>query len=130
MSFFSLTTLLERLHSHIQQQQTGVFFIATSDNLSCRFALAQGELTHCSYQRWHGEAALQAALDTIQSGKYAFHEALAYPFRPQASINHQVALSYLKLSDAAEMPLRQPNLKPSGFSQTELEQLFGRFYFE
>ena len=130
-STLGLNTLLQQLYKHIQDYKTGVFFIATTANNSCRFALKQGQLTHCSYQRWHGEAALQG-LKHIEGGTCAFYTDLNYPFRPQAEIDHTTALHYLNsISAHPSMDTTSaPQLKPSGFSQTELEQLFGRFYFE
>ncbi|MEN9502391.1 MAG: hypothetical protein RI964_1676 [Pseudomonadota bacterium] len=142
--------LWEGLVASIKQQMSGTFLIATHDNASCRFALEAGRVTHCSYSRLHGEAAL-LAFTNIEAGRYSLNNML-YPFRTVASIAHERALEVLGIqASGLELPphvsvavlevandlsnVEQPKsrtraVKGSQFTPEELEKLFGKFYFE
>ena len=133
--------LWDGLVTSIKQKVSGTFLIATSDNTSCRFALDAGRVTHCSYSRLHGEEAL-LAFTSIEAGRYSLNNML-YPFRTVASIAHERALEILGIQDVG-MDLthfaapttkigvenRMRVAKGSQFTPDELEQLFGKFYFE
>lgn len=121
--------LREGLLTSMTQQASGTFLIATNDNASCRFAIAQGRLTHCSFSRLHGEEAL-IAFTRIQAGRYSFN-AIQYPFPPAAKIAHEQAVTMLGITLPKAKNPHQSRL-PSGslFTEAEIEELFGKFYFE
>jgi len=116
----------------VVQKLSGTLLIATHDNASCRFALEQGRLTHCTFSRLHGEDAL-IAFTTIQGGRYSFHQQ-TYPFRSVAMVAHERAVELLGLPAEPEAkPSAPAGLKPvsgSLFTKEEMEALFGKFYFE
>ncbi len=134
--------LWDGLVTSIKQKVSGTFLIATCDNASCRFALDAGRVTHCSYSRLHGEEAL-LAFTHIAAGRYSLNNML-YPFRTVASIAHERALEILGIQDegmdltktisadaiAVSVANRGRVAKGSQFTPNELEQLFGKFYFE
>ena len=134
--------LWEGLVTSIKQKVSGTFLIATCDNASCRFALDAGRVTHCSYSRLHGEEAL-LAFTNIEAGRYSLNNML-YPFRTVASIAHERALEILGIQDvgmdltrsvsaeliATTAANRTRVAKGSQFTPDDLEQLFGKFYFE
>ncbi len=148
--------LWDGLVQSIKQKVSGTFLIATHDNSSCRFALDEGRLTHCSYSRLHGEAALEA-FTQIEAGRYSLNQIL-YPFRAVASIAHDRAVTILgiptpdlvlpankTLLDVATLPQLVSDVElsvaaapvktsrvvsGSQFTPAELEKLFGKFYFE
>ncbi|OQX02105.1 MAG: hypothetical protein BWK73_43780 [Thiothrix lacustris] len=116
----------------VVQKLSGTLLIATHDNASCRFALEQGRLTHCTFSRLHGEDAL-IAFTTIQAGRYSFNQQ-TYPFRSAALVAHERAVELLGLPSEPEVEPSVPaGLKPvsgSLFTKEEMEALFGKFYFE
>lgn len=127
--YYPLSVILAHLEQSIQQRLSGTFLVATNDNASCRLALQQGRLTHCTFRRLHGEAAI-SAFTQIQAGRHSFNTNLAYPFRDIAQVEHKNALQILGLNlGQAETPKLKP-VSGSLFTQEELEALFGKFYFE
>ena len=127
----SYSLLRAGLMTSLTQQLSGTFLIATQDNASCRFALERGRLTHCSFSRLHGEAAL-IAFTTIQAGRHSFND-LRYPFRTYAEIKHERAVEILNLTlppANTELEEKPKVVRGSQFTQAELERLFGKFYFE
>ncbi|OQX03919.1 MAG: hypothetical protein BWK73_37905 [Thiothrix lacustris] len=131
-AYYPYPTLWNGLIEVVAQQLSGTLLIATHDNASCRFALAKGRLTHCSFSRLHGEDAL-IAFTTIQAGRYSFNQQ-TYPFRSAAVVAHERAVELLGLfSEPEAKPLTPTELKPvsgSLFTKEEMETLFGKFYFE
>jgi hypothetical protein len=99
--------LLEKLSEALRSQQSGTFFVATSDNASCRFCLVQGHITHCSYQRLHGMEALRA-FSHIEGGRCSFSPN-PYPFRPHDTVEHAQAIALL---DINLIPPPAPIAKP------------------
>lgn len=88
----TLDQLLDEIVKPLQQKQTGVFFVATSDNASCRFAINSGRLTHCTFQRLHGSDALQAFINNVSSGRCSFSESMRAPFRDQDALDPDAAM--------------------------------------
>lgn len=107
----SLPQLIDALQIPLQQQKTGVFFIATQDNASCRFAIKNGVLTHCSYKRLHGMEAVQAFLKS-QSGKCSFIGELKFPFQEKDILRPEKTMELLGLTNKTTEPIA-PEQPPS-----------------
>lgn len=93
----TMEQILNRLASVIGHKQTGTFYIATDHNTSCRFAVNDGKLTHCTHRRDQGQAALLSLLET-GGGSCSFSENQSIPFRAEAAIEHQVSLRLLGIT--------------------------------
>jgi hypothetical protein len=102
--------LLQKLSEALGSRQTGTFFVATSDNASCRFCLVQGHITHCSYQRLHGMEALQA-FSHIEGGRCSFSPN-PYPFRPHDAVEHAQAIALLGINPMPPLSAPTPIVKP------------------
>lgn len=126
----SFEQLLGRLKQLLEQKSSGTVLIATTMNTSIRFALQRGQLTHCTYYRLHGDAALRALIQDVPQGRLSFLANTRYPFKTQALLEHQLALQILFKSVPVENKLSPVKVHPSGFTEEQLLQLFGRFYFE
>ena len=122
--------LLQRLEKLLQQNSTGTWLVATTANTSVRFALQQGQLTHCTYYRLHGDQALQALVRDAPQGRATFLANARYPFKAQALLEHEAALPILFKINNQDLELTKAKTHPSGFTEEQLLQLFGRFYFE
>lgn len=93
-SALTLREILDKLAHILAHKQSGTFFIATDANTSCRFALADGKLTHCAHKRDQGFAAIVSLLETT-GGSCSFAENQTIPFRSDAAVPHQQALALL-----------------------------------
>lgn len=91
--YHDLNTILTALRTRMIQKKSGTFFIATDDNASARFALDKGQLTHCSFKRENGQAAVDAFI-TLTAGRYSFSDA-PFPFRDKSRVEHETALQTL-----------------------------------
>lgn len=91
--YHDLNTILTALRTRMLQKKSGTFFIATDDNASARFALDKGQLTHCSFKRENGQAAINAFV-TLTAGRYSFSDA-PFPFRDNSRVEHETALQTL-----------------------------------
>lgn len=80
----------------LQTKQTGTFFIATAENSSGRFAVQNGRITHCAYQRLHGEEAVQALVNLV-AGRCSFMPKQGTPFRERDQVEHLHAIQLLNL---------------------------------
>lgn len=108
--YHDLNTILTALRTRMIQKKSGTFFIATDDNASARFALNDGQLTHCSFKRQNGEEAVQAFCD-VTSGRYSFSDA-PFPFRNNSRIEHDNALQILGIM-LPKGPVFTPVKKPA-----------------
>lgn len=106
--YYSASVIWKQLTTLLQEKQSGTFFIATADNTSGRFALVEGRITHCAYQRYHGEAAAQALVQ-LASGRCSFMPSQAYPFRERDSVDHLHAIQLLNLIPAPPSRLTSPS---------------------
>jgi len=91
----SLASILDELKSHLIQQHTGTFFIASSDNTSARFGINKGEIIFCCCQRFNGREAVQA-VHKITAGKFSFSASL-FPFHDKSKVNHDATLKILDI---------------------------------
>ena len=72
-SQLTLAQILTRLSQILGQKQSGTFFVATDINTSCRFAIEEGKITHCTHKRDQGMTAVRSFLGT-QGGSCSFSE--------------------------------------------------------
>ena len=98
--YLPLVSILGELKSHLTQQHTGTFFIASSDNTSARFGISKGEIVFCCCQRFNGKEAVQA-LHEITAGRFSFSNSL-FPFHHKSKVNNRVALKTLDISLASD----------------------------
>ena len=96
-SYADLAQLLYKLSEPLAAKRSGTFFIATDDNTSCRFAIKDGEITHCCYKRFHGLEAIQAIQAGLR-GRAAFSENNNSLFRDADKIEHQEVVRQLGLT--------------------------------
>lgn len=94
--YATLPELLAQLAEPLSQKLSGSFFIATDDNTSCRFGIVEGEITHCSYRRYHGLAALKKLQAGIR-GKSAFSENKTTFFTARDQVQHKEAVWLLDI---------------------------------
>ena len=94
--YATLPELLAQLAEPLSQKLSGSFFIATDDNTSCRFGIVEGEITHCSYRRYHGLAALKQLQAGIR-GKGAFSENKTTFFTARDQVQHKDAIWLLDI---------------------------------
>ena len=111
-SYADLAQLLYKLSEPLAAKQSGTFFIATDDNTSCRFAIKDGEITHCCYKRFHGLEAIQAIQAGLR-GRSAFSENNNSVFRDSDKVEHQevvrqLGLKFSELEEANETPTDDP----------------------
>ena len=87
--------------------KSGVFFVVTKDNRSFRLAIHEGEITHSTCGRLHGEEALQT-ITTDSCERVAFSENKISFFKDRDLVDHAVAFQYLfnllELDDSAANP--------------------------
>ena len=69
----TLAQILARLTELLSRKLSGTFFIATDTNTSCRFAIQDGKITHCTHKRDQGMAAIHSFM-TINGGSCSFSE--------------------------------------------------------
>lgn len=106
--YYPASLIWSQLTVLLQEKQTGTFLIATAENTSGRFALEKGRITHCAYQRYHGEEAAQA-LVLLQYGRCSFVSNQAYPFRERDQVEHLHAIQLLNLIPAPPSRLAAPD---------------------
>ena len=94
--YATLPELMAQLAEPLSQELSGSFFIATDDNTSCRFGIVDGEITHCSYQRFHGLAAIKRLQAGIR-GKGAFSENKTTFFTARDQVEHKDAVWMLDI---------------------------------
>ncbi|WGZ95269.1 MAG: DUF4388 domain-containing protein [Candidatus Thiothrix putei] len=123
--------ILNRLANVIGYKQTGTFYIATDHNTSCRFAVNNGKLTHCTHRRDQGQAALLSLLET-GGGSCSFSENQSIPFRADAAIEHQASLTLLGITPLVPLkpvvnalPVRIP---PEKSKPAPVSTVNNRFY--
>lgn len=95
---YPLARVLKELSSALSTQQSGIFLIATEHNTSCRFAIAQGKITHCTHSRDKGAAAVVSLLQ-IQQATCSFSVNLMLPFRAEAAVPHEYCVQTLNLPE-------------------------------
>lgn len=88
--------ILMRLAQLLAQKLTGTFLIATDRNTSCRFALQEGKITHCTHSRDQGIKAIQS-FALITNGSCSFAESQLFPFHAEAGVDHATTLVLLNL---------------------------------
>lgn len=93
---YPLAEVLKQLSITLSSQQSGTFLIATEHNTSCRFAIEQGQITHCTHSRAKGAAAVLSLLE-VQQASCAFSEHLKLPFRAEAAVTHEFCVHILDL---------------------------------
>lgn len=86
MDYFPATTIWTQLAEILRAGQSGTFFIATSDNNSGRFGIVDGRISHCAYQRLHGDEAVQALM-LLEAGRCSFILNQTYPFRERDQVD-------------------------------------------
>ena len=106
--YYPASLIWSQLTALLQDKQTGTFFIATANNTSGRFALDKGRITHCAYQRYHGEEAVQALVQ-LELGRCSFMPDQAYPFRERDSVEHLHAIQLLNLIPAPPSRVSVPD---------------------
>lgn len=99
--YADLAQLVTELTTPLVNKSSGTFFIATDDNASCRFAITNGEITHCCYKRFHGMEALQEIQAGLR-GRGAFSENNPSLFRDSDKVDHIDALEHLGLEIPSE----------------------------
>ena len=99
--YLPLISILGELKSHLIQQHTGTFFIASSDNTSARFGISKGEIVFCCCQRFNGKEAVQE-LSEIVAGRFSFSNSL-FPFHDKSKVSNQVVLKTLGISLASDV---------------------------
>ena len=95
--FASLPLLLHNLATFIDSKSTGNFFIVTDDNASCRFALNNGEITHCAFKRRKGHAALEAIITTDIRGMARFVASRSPLCHDKEKIDHDYITDILNI---------------------------------
>lgn len=125
---YPLARVLKELSSALSTQQSGIFLIATEHNTSCRFAIAQGKITHCTHSRDKGAAAVVSLLQ-IQQATCSFSVNLMLPFRAEAAVPHEYCVQTLNLPEPllAEPIEALPEIKTeASTTSNELDQRFYR----
>jgi len=97
--YTQLAQLLEDLSVPLANKRSGTFFIATDDNASCRFAISDGEITHCCIKRLHGPEAIQAIQAGLR-GRGKFSENNKSFFRDSDKVEHSDVVEQLGLNIA------------------------------
>ena len=137
----TLAQILARLTELLSRKLSGTFFIATDTNTSCRFAIQDGKITHCTHKRDQGMAAIHSFM-TINGGSCSFSENQIIPFRAEALVTHVDSLAVLGIKPGRpETPVVTvappntitPSRTPASFITTpppmrNRENLNNRFY--
>ena len=105
--YADLAKLLHELSVPLAAKSSGTFFIATDDNTSCRFAIKDGEITHCCYKRFHGLEAIQAIQAGLR-GRAAFSENKNSLFRESDKVAHQDVVDQLGLTFPEPEEIEEP----------------------
>lgn len=104
--YANLAELMALLAEPLSLNLSGSFFIATDDNTSCRFGIEQGQITHCSYRRERGLAALKALQAGIR-GRGVFSENRSTFFTARDEVQHKDAVWLLDIR-TPEIPEPEP----------------------
>ncbi|MFZ1386219.1 MAG: hypothetical protein WBP46_01155 [Thiolinea sp.] len=97
-TLYPLAGVLHELSAALSSQQSGIFLIATEQNTSCRFAIAEGKITHCTHSRDKGAAAVLSLLQ-VEQAACSFSVNLMLPFRAEAAVDHDYCVQTLNLSE-------------------------------
>lgn len=109
-AYADLAQLLHKLSVPLAAKHSGTFFIATEDNTSCRFAIKDGEITHCCYKRFHGSEAIQAIQAGLR-GRAAFSENNNSLFRESDKVDHQDVVHQLGLTFPQTAATDEPSVE-------------------
>ena len=123
-TLYPLSSVLNQLSIMLNTQKTGTFLLATEQNTSCRIALRNGTITHCSHHRHKGYDAVLSLLQ-VKYAACSFSENLMFPFRADTLVDHQLCVEILKLSPSVEHTNVQ---KPSATAQHSQEPTFSPNY--
>ena len=124
-SQLTLAQILTRLSQILGQKQSGTFFVATDINTSCRFAIEEGKITHCTHKRDQGMTAVRSFLGT-QGGSCSFSENQFVPFRADAAVIHQMCIDVLGIRPS--LRIEKPPLLASNPAPTHATEANNRFY--
>lgn len=97
-TLYPLASVLHELSAALSSQQSGIFLIATEQNTSCRFAIAEGKITHCTHSRDKGAAAVLSLLQ-VEQASCSFSVNLMLPFRAEAAVDHDYCVQTFNLSE-------------------------------
>lgn len=111
--------IIEQLAILLRNKPSGVFFIATDTNESARLGITAGHITHCSFRRSHGAAAVDE-LRQIHAAKCSFAENSRFPFRDKDKVAHDTVLLNLDITlpvvdeetDKADNPVTAAETSP------------------
>ncbi len=101
-SQLTLAQILTRLSQVLAEKSSGTFFVATDINTSCRFAIADGKITHCVHKRDQGMIAVSSFLET-GGGSCSFSENQFAPFREDALVKHQECMDLLGIRPVSRL---------------------------
>ena len=118
-----LHKVIEHLARLLQEGQSGVLLLATDNNESARIGITDGKISQCSFKRLHGTDALDH-LQNINAARYSFAKGMAFPFKPNDSLNHEAAIAQLGI----HLEEKVKNLCPLEQQETHVSQSKVKIY--